>query len=356
MLIINAEIMTMSDRLGVIKNGYIEIKDKKIASMGDMADAPEIGGEIIDAGGRLVTPGLVDAHSHIGMWEDGLTFEGDDGNEDTEPITPHLRAIDGINPLDATFSEALSAGITTVVTGPGSANPIGGQAAALKTSGRRVDDMIIKAPVGMKIALGENPKTTYNDKSRSPVTRMATASLIREALREALDYKTALEKYGADPENEDKPDYDIKSEALLPVLRREIPLHAHAHRADDIFTAIRIAREFDLDLILVHCTEGHLIADELAREGFPVLSGPIMTDRSKPELRNQTEASAGIMERAGIDVSIITDHPETPEKFLPLCAAVAAKYGMSRDGALRALTINPARAWARSSPARTATS
>lgn len=344
MLIINAEIMTMSDRLGVIKNGYIEIKDKKIASIGNMADAPEADVEVIDAGGRLVTPGLVDAHSHIGMWEDGLTFEGDDGNEDTEPITPHLRAIDGINPLDAAFSEALNAGITTVVTGPGSANPIGGQAAALKTRGRRVDDMIIKAPVGMKIALGENPKTTYNDKSRSPVTRMATASLIREALREALDYKTALEKYGADPENEDKPDFDIKSEALLPVLRREIPLHAHAHRADDIFTAIRIAREFDLDLILVHCTEGHLIADELAREGFPVLSGPILTDRSKPELKNQTEASAGMMERADIDVSIITDHPETPEKFLPLCAAVAAKYGMSKDGALRAITINPARA------------
>ncbi len=344
MLITNAKIMTMSRRFGNIQNGFIKIQNKKITAVGDMTDAPPDDPNIIDAEGRLVTPGLIDAHSHLGMWEDGLSFEGDDGNEDTEPITPHLRAIDGINPLDRAFSEAFEAGVTAVVTGPGSANPIGGSLAAVKTRGKRIDDMIIKSPVGMKIALGENPKSTYNEKSRMPVTRMATASLIREALREAADYKTALEKYEADPENEDKPDYDIKSEALLPVLKKEIPLHAHAHRADDIFTAIRIAGEFDLDLVLVHCTEGHLIADELRAEGFPVLSGPILTDRSKPELKNQTEAAPGILSRAGVSVSIITDHPETPEKFLPLCAAIAAKYGMDKETALRAVTINPAEA------------
>ncbi len=344
MLITNANIMTMSRRFGSIKNGYINIQNKKITAVGDMADAPDTDADTIDAEGRLVTPGLIDAHSHLGMWEDGLSFEGDDGNEDTEPITPHLRAIDGINPLDRAFSEAFEAGVTAVVTGPGSANPIGGSLAAVKTSGKRIDDMIIKAPVGMKIALGENPKTAYNEKSRMPVTRMATASLIREALREAADYKNALEKYEADPENEDKPDFDIKSEALLPVLKKEIPLHAHAHRADDIFTAVRIAKEFDLDLVLVHCTEGHLIADELRAEGYPALSGPILTDRSKPELKNQTEAAPGILDRAGVPVSIITDHPETPEKFLPLCAAVAVKYGMDREAALRAVTINPAKA------------
>ena len=343
MLITNAKIMTMSESFSKIENGYIEISNGIITAVGDMADAPQNADEIIDAGGRLVTPGLVDAHSHLGMWEDGLCFEGDDGNEDTEPITPHLRGIDGVNPLDRAFEEARSAGVTTVITGPGSANPIGGQMAAIKTRGKRIDDMIIKAPVGMKIALGENPKSTYNDKSRSPVTRMATASLIREALREALDYKRQLDKSETDPE-EDKPDYDIKSEALLPVLRREIPLHAHAHRADDIFTAIRIAKEFELDLVLVHCTEGHLIAEELKKEGYPILAGPILTDRSKPELKNQSEAAPGIMADAGLNVSVITDHPETPEKFLPLCAGIAVKYGMSRDSALRAITINPAKA------------
>ncbi len=344
MLITNAKIFTMSQKFGNIQNGYIEIRNKKIISVGDMTDAPDTDAEITDAEGRLVTPGLIDAHSHLGMWEDGLSFEGDDGNEDTEPVTPHLRAVDGINPLDRAFSEAFEAGVTAVVTGPGSANPIGGSLAAVKTRGKRVDDMIIKSPVGIKIALGENPKSTYNEKSRMPVTRMATASLIREALREAAEYKKALEKHEADPENEDKPEYDIKSEALLPVLKKEIPLHAHAHRADDIFTAIRIAKEFDLDLVLVHCTEGHLIADELRAEGFPALSGPILTDRGKPELKNQTEAAPGILSRTGVSVSIITDHPETPEKFLPLCAAVAVKYGMDREAALRAVTINPAKA------------
>lgn len=343
MIIINGNILTMSDTHKTIENGYIKIENHKISEVGNMSDLKITNNsEIIDAEGRLITPGLVDAHSHLGMWEDGLNFEGDDGNEDTDPITPHLRAIDAVNPMENAFREAFEAGITTVITGPGSANPIGGQAAAVKTYGRRIDDMIIKAPVGIKIALGENPKSAYNDKGRSPVTRMATASLIRETLRAALEYKQQLEKYNENPAEEEKPEYDIKYEALLPVLDKKIPLHAHAHRADDIFTAIRIAREFDLNLVLVHCTEGHLIADSLKYEGYPVLSGPILTDRSKPELKNQSETTPSVLEKAGISVSIISDHPETPEKFLPLCAAMAVKYGMSREAALRAITINPA--------------
>ncbi len=344
MIIINGNILTMSDTHKNIENGYIKIENHKITEVGHMSELKiaNNNSEIIDAGGRLITPGLVDAHSHLGMWEDGLSFEGDDGNEDTDPVTPHLRAIDAVNPMENAFKEAFEAGITTVITGPGSTNPIGGQAAAVKTYGKRVDDMIVKAPVAIKIALGENPKSAYNDKDRSPVTRMATASLIRETLRAALEYKQRLEKYNENPSEEEKPDYDIKYEALLPALDKKIPLHAHAHRADDIFTAIRIAREFDLKLVLVHCTEGYLIADSLKHEGYPVLSGPILTDRSKPELKNQSEAAPSVLEKAGILVSIITDHPETPEKFLPLCAAMAVKYGMSREAALRAITINPA--------------
>ncbi len=343
MLIINAKIMTMGP-LGTIDNGYIKITDGKISAVGEMASLSQRSDDVIDAEGRLTTPGLVDAHSHLGMWEDGLAFEGDDGNEDTEPITPQLRAIDGINPMDRAFSEALEAGVTTVVTGPGSANPIGGQLAAIKTYGRRIEDMTVKAPAGMKMALGENPKTVYNRKNRMPATRTATVALIREALYKALDYKAKIEARQKDTEQKSRPDYDIKSEALLPVLRREIPVFIHAHRADDIFSAIRIIKEFDLDGVLVHCTEGHLIGEELLKEGYPVLSGPILTDRSKPELKNQTEAAPGILSRMGIEVSIVTDHPETPEKFLPLCGGIAVKYGMDEKKALEALTINPARA------------
>ncbi|MCI5892689.1 MAG: amidohydrolase [Clostridiales bacterium] len=347
-LIINADILTMDSSDTEFKNGYIVIQNKKIAKVGQMSEYDpseytDCGAEIIDAGQRLVTPGLIDAHSHLGMWEDGLNFEGDDGNEDTDPCTPHLRAIDAVNPMENAFSEAFAAGITTVITGPGSANPIGGQPAAIKTYGRRIDDMIIKAPVGIKIALGENPKSTYNDKSQTPITRMATASIIRESLQKACDYLKNLEEYEKNPDEDEKPEYDIKSEALIPVLKGEIPLHAHAHRADDIFTAIRIAEEFGVKLVLVHCTEGHMIAEELKAEGYPVLLGPILTDRSKPELKNQSEATPAVLSAQGLSTAIITDHPETPEKYLPLCAAMAVKHGMDRSEALRAITVNPAK-------------
>lgn len=345
--ITNAHILTMSSSdESEIKNGYILIEENRIAEIGcmDNYDAEKYSScEVTDACGRLVTPGFIDAHSHLGMWEDGLDFEGDDGNEDTDPCTPHLRAIDAVNPTEHAFSEALESGITTVVTGPGSANPIGGQLAAIKTYGCRIDDMIIKSPAAIKVAFGENPKSTYSNKSQTPITRMATAALIRESFLKAQDYLESLEKYNMNPEDEEKPEYDIKCEALIPVLRGEIPIHAHAHRADDIFTAIRIAKEFDIKLVLVHCTEGHLIAEELKKDGYPLLLGPILTDRSKPELKNQSEITPAVLSDIGLCTAIITDHPETPEKFLPLCAAMAVKYGMNKKEALRAVTINPAK-------------
>ncbi len=333
----HGNLLTMEDT--DYPDGYLVISDGKIIDMGDMADVPEIPAcaEVIDLNGKVVTPGLVDAHSHIGMWEDGIDFEGDDGNEDTDPITPQLRAIDGVNPCDRAFSEALSAGITTVVTGPGSANPMGGQLIAMKTCGCCVDDMTLLEPAGIKIAFGENPKSVYHDKSQTPVTRMGAVALLREELTKAKHYMEQLE----DAE-EDDPDWDAKHHALLPVLKKELPLYAHAHRLDDIFSAIRLAKEFDLKLILVHGTEAHLFAERIASAGVPVLSGPILTDRSKPELKNQSEDAPKILMEAGIPTAIITDHPETPQKHLLLCAGTAMKAGLTSEAVLTAITRVPA--------------
>lgn len=341
-MIINAEIHTMDDKNTVIKNGYIRFSDGKISETGEMSELKNIDTDVIDAKGRQVYPGFVDAHTHLGIFEDSLTFEGDDGNEDTDPIMPQLRAIDAVNPFDRYFDEALSAGVTTVLTSPGSADAIAGQIAAIKTFGKRIDKMIIKAPAAIKFALGENPKSTYSDKDQTPVTRMATASLIRETLAKAKNYYEEKKNYSADKENYDKPEYDAKCEALIPLFKKEIPAHFHAHRADDIFTAIRISKEFDIDCVIVHATDGHLIYDELVSDGISVLSGPFLTDRSKPELKNLTPGSPSIMSSNGIPTAIITDHPETPIQYLPLCAAVAVREGMDRTQALRAITITPA--------------
>lgn len=342
--VIHAEIKTMEEH--DISDGYLLADGGKIVELASMSDWNEGKAQscakIIDAQGRTLTPGLVDAHTHMGMWEDGLGFEGADGNEETDPVTPHLRALDGVNPMDVTFREALSAGVTTVITGPGSANPIGGQLLAMKTRGHRIDDMVIRAPLGIKAALGENPKSVYNDKNQSPITRMATAALIRETLEKAQEYREQWDNYHTGTEDEEKPDIDYKMEAMLPVVRGEIPLHIHAHRADDIFTAIRIAKEFEIDMVLVHCTEGHLIAEELKEEGYPILIGPVMTDRSKPELRNQTVQNPVALSEEGIPVSIITDHPETPIQYLRLSAALAVQNGMAKNIALQSITRNPA--------------
>jgi len=297
---------------------------------------------VIDAGGNFVLPGFIDAHCHVGMFEDGVGFEGDDGNEITDPVTPHLRAIDAIYHADRSFVEARESGITTVVTGPGSANVIGGQFAALKTYGRSVEEMLIREPVAMKVAFGENPKTAYHEKRQSPMTRMATAAILRESLMKAKEYKQMLDDYHRDSEEHDKPDYDMKLEALIKVLNGEIPVKAHAHRADDILTALRIAKEFNLRITIEHCTEGHLITDILREEKVPVITGPFLTDRSKIELKNQSVKNPGILSKAGIKLAIMTDHPCTPIQYLPLCAAVAVKEGMDEEEALKAITINAA--------------
>lgn len=340
MLIKNAVVHTMDTP--VIERGFVAVQDGKIAMVGPMEQCPELWeGEILDAQGGHVCPGFVDAHCHLGMFGDAVGFEGDDGNEATDPCTPHLRAIDAINPQDRCFQEARLGGVTTVLTGPGSANPISGQFAALKTNGRWVDEMVVKAPVAMKLALGENPKCVYNERHETPVTRMATAAIIRENLRKAQEYAEKLEKAQAD-EDEEKPDYDAKLEALLPVVRGELPVHIHAHRADDIATGIRICKEFQLKYVIVHGTEGYLISDLLAQEGAAVITGPSLGDRSKPELANMSIENPALLTMAGVKVAICTDHPETPVQHLPMCAGLAIKGGMLPETALAAITRWPA--------------
>ena len=340
MLLINAKIMTMED--AVIDCGYIQIKEDKIIAVGDMNSAPQ-DEEILDLQGKTVYPGFIDAHCHMGMAEEGLDFEGDDLNEMTDPVSPHLRGLDAINPVNKSFPEAVDAGITTVVTGPGSANAISGQFCAIKTYGKRVDKMILREPVAMKFALGENPKKVYNDKSETPMTRMATAALIREELSKAKRYLEDVQRAEEDPEENDPPEFDAKKEALIPVLKREVKAHIHCHRSDDIFTAVRLAEEFGLDYVLIHCTEGHLIVDELKEIGAPVVNGPLMCTRSKPELLNASDKTPGVLSKAGVQVAICTDYNVIPIWMLPITAGYAVREGMDYGEALKAITINPAR-------------
>lgn len=342
LLVKNGKILTMT---GIDYDcGYILIDQGKIIEVGDKLDKVPNNKDlkIIDAEGKYVLPGFIDAHCHVGMWEDSVGFEGDDGNEMTDPVTPHLRAIDAIYHLDRCFKEALENGVTTVVTGPGSANVIGGQFVAVKTFGKRIEEMVVKDPVAIKVAFGENPKTVYNERKQSPSTRMATAAILRENLMKAKEYKELLEEYNNDKENVDKPEYDMKLEALLKVLNKEIPIKAHAHRADDILTAIRIAKEFDLKITIEHCTEGHLIKDILVEEGIPAIVGPLISDRSKVELRNLSIKTPGILAKAGVKTAIMTDHPCVPIQHLSLSAALAVREGMSEEEALKAITINAA--------------
>ncbi|AUS98076.1 amidohydrolase [Clostridium thermosuccinogenes] len=347
LLVKNGKVLTMA---GIsYDNGYVLIDEGKIIKVtGDYKEIEDLlkdkeNTEVIDAEGKYVLPGLIDAHCHVGMWEDAVGFEGDDGNESTDPVTPQLRAIDGVYYADRAFVEARESGVTTVVTGPGSANVIGGQFAALKTYGRRVEEMILKDPVAVKVAFGENPKTVYNEKRQTPITRMAIAAILRENLMKAREYKKQLEDYENDKENYDKPEFDIKMEVLKKVLDGEVPLKAHAHRADDILTAIRIAKEFGVKLSIEHCTEGHLITDILMEEGVSAIVGPLLTDRSKIELRNQSLKAPGILSKAGIPVAIMTDHPCVPVQHLCLCAALASREGMDEEEALKAITINAAK-------------
>ncbi|MCI8404567.1 MAG: amidohydrolase [Clostridia bacterium] len=337
-LIKNGKIITMSG--GNYENGCILFNDK-ILYIGNECD--QTADRVIDAKGKYVLPGLVDAHCHVGMFEDSVGFEGDDGNEDSDPITPHLRAIDAINPFDRGFEEARGAGVTTVVTGPGSANPVGGQFAAVKCGGICVDDMIIKSPAAMKFALGENPKSVYSEKESAPVTRMGTMAMIRELLIKSRDYMEKLNAYMTDSEENEKPEFDMKLDAMLPVVRKEIPVKIHAHRADDICSAIRIGKEFDIRVTIEHCSDGDAVALILEREGLPVMLGPTLSDRSKIELKNLTFDTYKNLSDRGISVAIITDHPEITIGNLPLCAVMAVKHGMDEQKALEGITIAAAK-------------
>ena len=330
LLIKNGTILTMTGES--IEMGQVLVNEGKIVSVGKDIAVPE-NCEIFDACGGFVMPGIIDAHCHIGMWEDGLGFEGDDGNEITDPVTPQLRAIDAINPMDRSFIEAYENGITCVCTGPGSANVIGGQFATIKTKGNRIDNMIVQQTASMKVAFGENPKRCYNAKKQAPSTRMATASILREYLFKTKSYIENKEKNSS---------FDMKLESLIPVVKGELNVKAHAHRADDIFTAIRIAKEFGLKMTIEHCTEGHLIADELAREGFSAIVGPSFGSRGKVELREKTFETPAVLHKAGVKIALMTDHPVIPVHHLPLCAALAVRSGLDEEAALKAITINPA--------------
>ena len=348
MVIINAKILSMAEK--DFPCGFVRIEDGKFTEIDGMEKyLPKSGEEVVNAKGALLLPGFIDAHCHIGMWEDSLCFEGEDGNEDTDPSTPHLRAIDSINPMDRCFSDAAAAGVTAVCTGVGSANPIGGSFVVMKTFGsKRVDKLIVESPAAIKFALGENPKNTYNDRDESPVTRMATAAIIREQLTKAQRYRADLAEYERLKGTDDEislPDYDAKCEALLPLFKdnNKLKAHFHCHRADDIFTAIRIAKEFRLDYVLIHCTDGGIIAEELAEDEPAVVVGPLFGDRGKPELRNHDISTPAVLHKNGIRFAICTDHPETPIQYLPLTAALAVRGGLDRDVALRAITIEAAR-------------
>ena len=334
-----------------IKNGLIHdainrdpyvadilIDNGVITKIAPAIDVPE-GTEQFDASGLEVYPGFIDAHSHLGLDNYACGWEGKDYNEMTDILSPQLRGLDSINPMDPTFRMAAEGGVTCVATGPGSANVLGGTFVAIKTTGKRVDNMIVKNPIAMKCAFGENPKRCYKDKSCS--SRMDVASKLRETLNKAREYMEKKDAAGDDIFK--KPPYDPKMEALIPVLRKEIPLKAHAHRADDIFTVIRIAKECDVRLTLEHVTDGSLIVDELAEEGYPVAVGPSLGHATKLELINKSFETPGLLAKAGCQVSIITDSPVIPQQYLPLCAGMAVKDGMDPFAALQAITINPAK-------------
>ena len=330
----NGSVKTMAGQ--EYPNGCVLIGDDgKIAAVGENLEAPA-SATVIDAQGRLVTPGCVEAHCHIGLDNEGIGWEGRDYNEIVEPITPQMRAIDSIYPQDEAFGNAIRGGVTTACTGPGSANVIGGTFTVIKLVGNRVDNMIVKDPIAMKCAFGENPKRCYGQGSKkSPMTRMAVAALLRETL-----FKTR--RYMEDKAAGKNPPFDMKLEAMEPVLRGEIPLKCHAHRADDILTAIRVAKEFGVKMTMDHCTDGEVIADELAKEGFPAFVGPSLGGKSKVELQNKSFTTPGVLSKAGVKVSIITDAPVIPLQNLPMCAGLAANAGLPMEEAWKAITINPA--------------
>ena len=376
----HARILTMDGR-GIIEDGFIAVENDRIAAVGTMDDFPAGTGKegvAVDVQGGWILPGFIDAHSHIGLFDDGLDFEGSDGNELTDPITPQLRAVDGIHPADACFREAYEAGVSLVMAGPGSGNVMGGQFALLHTYERTVDRAVVLAPSAQKAAFGENPKRCYGKDNKTPSTRMATAGLLRDALFKAVEYREKWDAYRGKmaeyeeakarqdedaPDRPDKPDFDFELEAILPVINCGIPLKIHAHRQDDILSAVRVCNEFGLKYTLEHVTEGHLIADVLAEEYragmepgrgtggreakggrlLGVIVGPMMGERSKPELAAQNIHTAGILHKAGIPTAIMTDHPCIPEMYLPFSAALAVRGGMPQMDALASITSTAAK-------------
>ncbi len=335
LLIKNARLFTMEGE-GYIENGDLLIEGKRILAVGGNLSADDAA--VIDAKGAYVMPGIVDAHCHIGMWEDTIGEAGSDGNEATDPVTPHLRAIDAINPSDFSFKEAVEHGVTTVATGPGSANVIGGQFVAMHTYGKYMDEMIIKAPLALKTAFGENPKRVYGDKGRFPSTRMATAAMFREAFIGAQDYARKM----ANEDEEKRPDRDMKKEILAQALSGELLVKSHAHRADDIVTALRLGREFGLRQTIDHCTEGYLILDELKKHNAKCILGPLLSERSKLELGNMTFKAPAAFYKAGVPFALMTDHPVIPLHFLMVEAALCVREGLPEYEALKAITINAA--------------
>src|SRR6056297_478132 len=335
-LIKDAEVLTMSGTN--YKKASILIKDGLIAKISENIEIKD-DYEIIDGKDKTVIPGIIDAHTHLGIEEDGLGWEGQDCNEMTDPITPHLRAIDAVNPEDFALKESLQNGVTTIMTGPGSANVLGGESMVIKTYGKTVDQMVLKNPAGIKAAFGENPKRVYNEQKKLPTTRMGIAAVMRENLMKAEDYLAKKEKAQKDDEPFDR---DIKMESLIRIIKKELPLKVHAHRADDIMTAIRIAKEFDIDITLEHCTEGHKVADEIAEANIPAIVGPSMTGRVKVELSDLSFKTAGVLAKAGVKVALMSDHPVIPTKNATVYAALAIKEGLDEKEALKAITINPA--------------
>lgn len=340
MYIIGGRIITMAG--GDYPEGVLHLKNGKIAAVGAKGEIPiEPQGDeqVLMVKEGLIMPGILEAHCHMGITEEKKGMEGDDCNETVNPLTPALRAIDAINTMDAAFDDAVRAGITGAMIGPGSSNVVGGQFAFLKTRGRRIDDLIVKEPAAMKIAFGENPKVNYSGQGKTPSTRMAIAALLRQELTEAVDYYRR--KREAQQKNESFQE-DFTKECWIPVLEKKIPLKAHVHRVDDIFTAIRIAKEFDLRMTLDHCSEGHLIARELAAEGYPAIVGPDLASRSKIEVQNMAFKTAGVLNRAGVMTAITTDHPVSLIQSLPLCAGLAVKAGLPMEEGFKALTCYPA--------------
>ncbi len=332
--IVNGKVLPMDGDL-CYDLGCVGIRDGKFFYVGPACPTPE-SDTVLDAHGGWILPGLVEAHCHIGIQEDKKGTEGDDCNEGTNPVIPWLRAIDGINPMDPAFHCAIKAGITSVMVGPGSANVVGGQFVFMKTHGRSMEEMTVKFPAAIKVAFGENPKTLYGGSNTMPATRMAIAGMLRQELARAKQYRKEKEAGGTDF----APDFTL--EPWLPVLSGEIPLKAHAHRADDILTAIRIAKEFGVSMTLDHCTEGHLIAGEIRESGFPAICGPHLANRNKLEIQNSDFKTPGILSKNGILTAITTDHPVSMIQYLPICAAYAVKNGMDEMEALRAITSNAA--------------